>query len=129
MNAHVARRHSMAESLLFGSGTLNERMESMRLEESVLEEPAQINMEAIDDYFSAEPRSRANSDSKAYPYDPATHMGPIYVVEFKAGRTDHFFVPEMDGEPVVSIALNDLVLVEADRGKVSEIWWVLMCRI
>lgn len=43
---------------------------------------------------------------------------PLYVVEFKAGRTDLFFTPEggIEGssEP---IRRGDLVIVEADRGK------------
>ncbi|KAF8679882.1 PSP1 protein [Rhizoctonia solani] len=40
---------------------------------------------------------------------------PLYVVEFKAGRTDLFFAPDsLDGEP---IRRGDLVIVEADRGK------------
>ncbi|KAG8741779.1 hypothetical protein FRC10_002446 [Ceratobasidium sp. 414] len=40
---------------------------------------------------------------------------PLYVVEFKAGRTDLFFAPEGGGEDL--IRRGDLVIVEADRGK------------
>jgi len=40
---------------------------------------------------------------------------PLYVVEFKAGRTDLFFAPEGGGED--PIRRGDLVIVEADRGK------------
>ncbi|KAG8719723.1 hypothetical protein FRC08_002149 [Ceratobasidium sp. 394] len=39
---------------------------------------------------------------------------PLYVVEFKAGRTDLFFAPEGGEDP---IRRGDLVIVEADRGK------------
>ncbi|KAI9034334.1 PSP1 C-terminal conserved region-domain-containing protein [Hyaloraphidium curvatum] len=39
---------------------------------------------------------------------------PLYVVEFKAGRKDFFFVPEGGG---VSPKKGDFVVVEADRGK------------
>ena len=89
----------------------------LRLEESTIDEnQASVNM---DDYFSADSRLRAHSDSKTNPYDPETHSGPIYIVEFKAGRTDYFFVPEVNRSPVIKIAENDLVIVEADRGKVK----------
>ncbi|KAG9119968.1 hypothetical protein FRC07_004756, partial [Ceratobasidium sp. 392] len=40
---------------------------------------------------------------------------PLYVVEFKAGRTDLFFSSESAGED--PIRRGDLVIVEADRGK------------
>ncbi|QRV76982.1 hypothetical protein RhiJN_19829 [Ceratobasidium sp. AG-Ba] len=40
---------------------------------------------------------------------------PLYVVEFKAGRTDLFFTP--DGAVDEPIRRGDLVIVEADRGK------------
>ncbi|KAG8731190.1 hypothetical protein FRC12_019847, partial [Ceratobasidium sp. 428] len=40
---------------------------------------------------------------------------PLYVVEFKAGRTDLFFSSENSGED--PIRRGDLVIVEADRGK------------
>ncbi|KAG9074873.1 hypothetical protein FRC06_010412 [Ceratobasidium sp. 370] len=40
---------------------------------------------------------------------------PLYVVEFKAGRTDLFFSPEGGVED--PIRRGDLVIVEADRGK------------
>ncbi|OUM69975.1 hypothetical protein PIROE2DRAFT_52852 [Piromyces sp. E2] len=39
---------------------------------------------------------------------------PLYVIEFKAGRTDYFYVPENSG---LTIKIGDLVIVEADRGK------------
>ncbi|RKP16859.1 PSP1-domain-containing protein [Rozella allomycis CSF55] len=71
-------------------------------------------MDAIDEYFSGEARSRANSDSKSRPFNPATNNGPIFVVEFKAGRTDFFFIPEAEEKFASS---GDLVIVEADRGK------------
>jgi len=42
------------------------------------------------------------------------HCGSLYVVEFKAGRTDLFYVAENSG---ASLKIGDLVIVEADRGK------------
>ncbi|EIM92052.1 uncharacterized protein STEHIDRAFT_70518 [Stereum hirsutum FP-91666 SS1] len=41
---------------------------------------------------------------------------PLYIVEFKAGRTDLFYAMGMDGG-VGDIRVGDLVIVEADRGK------------
>ncbi|KAI5122695.1 hypothetical protein M0805_009748 [Coniferiporia weirii] len=38
----------------------------------------------------------------------------LYIVEFKAGRTDLFYVADHVGEP---IRVGDIVIVEADRGK------------
>jgi hypothetical protein len=38
---------------------------------------------------------------------------PLYIVEFKAGRTDLFYATD----PTLDIRVGDLVIVEADRGK------------
>nr|GAT52057.1 predicted protein [Mycena chlorophos] len=44
---------------------------------------------------------------------------PLYIVEFKAGRTDLFYLPpdSKSGAEPASIRVGDLVIVEADRGK------------
>ncbi|KAF9558743.1 hypothetical protein EC968_006881 [Mortierella alpina] len=42
------------------------------------------------------------------------HREALYVVEFKAGRSDLFYVTEGSG---LSLTTGDLVIVEADRGK------------
>ncbi|KAF9397220.1 hypothetical protein BGX21_009090 [Mortierella sp. AD011] len=42
------------------------------------------------------------------------HCGSLYVVEFKAGRNDLFYIAENSG---VSLKTGNLVIVEADRGK------------
>ncbi|KAF9908848.1 hypothetical protein EC991_009367 [Linnemannia zychae] len=43
-----------------------------------------------------------------------SHHGSLYVVEFKAGRNDLFYVADNSG---LSLKPGDLVMVEADRGK------------
>ncbi|KAG0201419.1 hypothetical protein BGX33_010336 [Mortierella sp. NVP41] len=43
-----------------------------------------------------------------------SHHGSLYVVEFKAGRNDLFYVAENSG---LALKRGDLVMVEADRGK------------
>ncbi|KAI1315133.1 hypothetical protein EDD11_001280 [Mortierella claussenii] len=42
------------------------------------------------------------------------NCGSLYMVEFKAGRNDLFYIAENSG---VSLKVGDLVIVEADRGK------------
>ncbi|KAI8141215.1 hypothetical protein BJV82DRAFT_619723 [Fennellomyces sp. T-0311] len=39
----------------------------------------------------------------------------LYMIEFKAGRTDFFYIPPND--PNLQVHVGDLVIVEADRGK------------
>ncbi|KNE55480.1 hypothetical protein AMAG_17788 [Allomyces macrogynus ATCC 38327] len=41
---------------------------------------------------------------------------PLYIVEFKAGRSDLFYIAPEDNDGLV-ITVGDLVIVEADRGK------------
>lgn len=47
----------------------------------------------------------------------SAHRSPLYTVEFKAGRTEVFYVFEVDGRPQVSVKVGDYVIVEADRGE------------
>lgn len=47
----------------------------------------------------------------------STYKGPLYAVEFKAGRTEIFYVLEIDGKPQMKVRVGDLVIVEADRGE------------
>ena len=58
--------------------------------------------------------SRATDRTSASTVEPnsVSCNWPIYVVEFKAGRTDFFYVSEG-----LEVRIGDLVIVEADRGK------------
>ena len=47
----------------------------------------------------------------------SAHRNPLYTVEFKAGRTEVFYVFEANGCPQVSVKVGDYVIVEADRGE------------
>ncbi|KAG2211832.1 hypothetical protein INT47_004518 [Mucor saturninus] len=38
---------------------------------------------------------------------------PLFMVEFKSGRTDYYYV----SDPLIRLRIGDLVIVEADRGK------------
>lgn len=47
----------------------------------------------------------------------SSFKGPLYTVEFKAGRAELFFLFEVDGKPALDISAGDFVIVEADRGE------------
>jgi hypothetical protein len=70
----------------------------------------------IDDYFeNTEHRTRAWVEAgKNLQNQQQSQHWPLYIVEFKAGRTDYFYISEKSG---LIIKNNDLVIVEADRGK------------
>ncbi|ORX91505.1 PSP1-domain-containing protein [Basidiobolus meristosporus CBS 931.73] len=51
---------------------------------------------------------------KGVPLHALPSQGPLYIVEFKAGRTDVFYTAENCG---FTAKKGDLVIVEADRGK------------
>ncbi|KAG8730400.1 hypothetical protein FRC11_006771, partial [Ceratobasidium sp. 423] len=64
---------------------------------------------------TAGPPGPSDTDlGRGLPLSSVPAGAPLYVVEFKAGRTDLFFSPETLEEP---IRRGDLVIVEADRGK------------
>lgn len=44
-----------------------------------------------------------------------SHRGPLYLIEFKAGRTEIFYV--LDADVALAVKVGDLVIVEADRGE------------
>lgn len=59
----------------------------------------------------------AASMMKDISFQLSTYKGPLYAVEFKAGRTEIFYVLEIDGTPQLKVKVGDLVIVEADRGE------------
>jgi cell fate regulator YaaT (PSP1 superfamily) len=60
-----------------------------------------------------QPRQSINDLGKGVPLHAVPASCPLYIVEFKAGRTDLFYVTDLS----VDIRVGDLVIVEADRGK------------
>ncbi|KAH7884075.1 PSP1 C-terminal conserved region-domain-containing protein [Phlebopus sp. FC_14] len=50
---------------------------------------------------------------KGVPLSSVPSSWPLYIVEFKAGRTDLFYLTDLS----LDIRVGDLVIVEADRGK------------
>ncbi|KAI0321473.1 PSP1 C-terminal conserved region-domain-containing protein [Amylostereum chailletii] len=57
--------------------------------------------------------SDMNELGKGVPLHAVPASCPLYIVEFKAGRTDLFY----STDPAPDIRVGDLVIVEADRGK------------
>ena len=55
------------------------------------------------------------SAENAHPSSPSSpYSWPLFVVEFKAGRTDFFYItPDFEG----NVKKGEIVIVEADRGK------------
>ncbi|KAI8334388.1 PSP1 C-terminal conserved region-domain-containing protein [Chlamydoabsidia padenii] len=54
-----------------------------------------------------------HENGKGVPLHRFPAHGPLYMVEFKAGRIDFYYLSMVGSEPMV----GDLVIVEADRGK------------
>lgn len=54
-----------------------------------------------------------NELGRGVPLHAVPSSWPLYIVEFKAGRTDLFYCTDLN----VHIRVGDLVIVEADRGK------------
>ncbi len=48
-------------------------------------------------------------------FNLSAHKGLLFLIEFKAGRTEIFYV--LDADVALSVKLGDLVIVEADRGE------------
>ena len=57
--------------------------------------------------------SPLNELGKGVPLHSVPASWPLYIVEFKAGRTDLFYLTDLS----LDIRVGDLVIVEADRGK------------
>lgn len=59
------------------------------------------------------PQPNINDLGKGVPLSAVPASWPLYIVEFKAGRTDLFYLTDLS----LDIRVGDLVIVEADRGK------------
>eukprot|EP00842_Homolaphlyctis_polyrhiza_P003974 jgi/Hompol1/4578/HPOL_003723-RA len=118
------RRHS------FGGATYDHRLGTQFVTDGLMTMGINEQIEEIDDYFeNTENRTRAwaeagkNLQMNHAPPSPTPAMSPVsrhtfnfplYVVEFKAGRIDYFYIAD---DSVGQITVGDLAIVEADRGK------------
>ncbi|KAJ3396375.1 hypothetical protein HDU92_003217 [Lobulomyces angularis] len=110
----MRRRHSLAGPL-YASGAsgryLADALENINIDD-INDAPSYND---IDDYFeNTEHRTRAWVEAgKNLQMQSFSQHWPLYVVEFKAGRHDYFFVED----PSMVVKKGDLAIVEADRGK------------
>ncbi|KAJ2915668.1 hypothetical protein MD484_g4761, partial [Candolleomyces efflorescens] len=58
-------------------------------------------------------QANLNELGKGVPLSAVPHSCPLFIVEFKAGRTDLFYLTDLSHD----IKVGDVVIVEADRGK------------
>jgi cell fate regulator YaaT (PSP1 superfamily) len=58
--------------------------------------------------------SNLNELGKGVPLHSVPSSYPLFIVEFKAGRTDLYYLPS---EAKFDVRVGDLVIVEADRGR------------
>ncbi|CEP14170.1 hypothetical protein [Parasitella parasitica] len=73
----------------------------------------QQQQQVADDYFDADPRGFQDL-GKGVPIHRLDPHAPLYMVEFKGGRTDFFYVNDSSQ---LHPQVGDLVIVEGDRGK------------
>ena len=115
------RRHSLAGPFVPNNFPLN--LDALHISEPNGEQPSTAPLyKSIDEYFeNTEHRTKAWVEAgknlqlaQSAPTSPTGHTWPLYVVEFKAGRRDFFYIPENENTLVKT---GDLVIVEADRGK------------
>ena len=64
-------------------------------------------------HTSDAPTPNLNELGKGVPLSSMPASWPLYIIEFKAGRTDLFYLTDL----TLDIRVGDLVIVEADRGK------------
>ncbi|KAF9935632.1 hypothetical protein BGZ67_003233 [Mortierella alpina] len=120
MQQQVQRRHSVAGvgGSYFRPGTtpyaLTSSFESLHIGERTGAGDWGLEEELHDqeDYSVAGPNTKELG--KGLSLGQLPHREALYVVEFKAGRNDLFYVTESSG---LSLKTGDLVIVEADRGK------------
>ncbi|KAI8378112.1 PSP1 C-terminal conserved region-domain-containing protein [Choanephora cucurbitarum] len=75
--------------------------------------PNPASSQVADDYFDTDPRGFQDL-GKGVPISRLDPKVPLYMVEFKGGRTDFFYVLDSNQ---FHPQIGDLVIVEGDRGK------------
>lgn len=71
-----------------------------------------------DQYFEGENQLESLKSMPSHSlFQLSSYTGPLWTVEFKAGRTELFYITETNGISNLDIQVGDLVIVEADRGE------------
>ena len=122
--AHLAlRRHSLAttQPLPHAASSsaaykhLSDALEHMHLDEFRKSQYGGLASDDVEEYFDPEKRRKSIADvGKGVPLSTVPNSTPLYIVEFKAGRSDLFYAGDA---PASLVKKGDLVIVEADRGK------------
>lgn len=99
-------------------GEMNTFLNSMRLAagNSASSIPIMFNHQMPVSYTPAQ--AGVNPTVLSFPnatFHLASHKGPLYLIEFKSGRTELFFTVDLD--TALRVKVDDLVIVEADRGE------------
>lgn len=123
-DAYLAlRRHSLAgpapaphtASTSAAYRHLSDALDHLKLDEFRQAQYGGLAEEAVDEYFDPEARRKSIADvGKGVPISQMPTTTPLFIVEFKAGRSDLFYAGDSVG---AVIKKGDLVIVEADRGK------------
>jgi len=94
---------------------LSDALDHMQLDEFRRAQYGGLAPDDVDEYFDPESRRKSIADvGKGVPLSSVPPNTPLYIVEFKAGRSDLFYAADAAAATVVK---GDLVIVEADRGK------------
>lgn len=117
------RRHSVGGPLAYNppGRQLAEAFNSLRLDEREPRPNIPYGysnlLEDVDDVQVEEQRNRSayNEIGRGIPLHALPSNTKLYIVEFKAGRSDIYYVA--DSTPSLVVKKGDLVIVEADRGK------------
>lgn len=94
---------------------LSDALDHLQLEDFRRAQYGGLAEEAVDDYFDPEARRKSIADvGRGIPLSQMPPTTPLYIVEFKAGRSDLFYAGD---SMAAMVKKGDLVIVEADRGK------------
>ncbi|KAF9999304.1 hypothetical protein BGZ80_006594 [Entomortierella chlamydospora] len=117
---HPQRRHSVAGpsgSYFKPSATpfdLASSLGSLHIEDPEPTSNWGLNEECGQEEYQYGTQTGSSDLGKGMTLSQLSHHGSLYVVEFKAGRSDLFYVADNNN---LSLKRGDLVIVEADRGK------------
>lgn len=109
------RRHSLAGPTLYAQANSQTRLLSA-LESWNLDEPPRAHYTPVteDSEHLEDLDSSSLSDGKGVPISNMSPSTKLFLIEFKPGRRDFFYLPEGSN---FTVKRDDLVIVEADRGK------------
>ena len=109
--AHYPHNHQPGYHHAYG----NRRPSAFAAASSFTPPPSMYNDAYNDPAFIAESDQHSQQQQPPKEFQLSSYHGPMYAVEFKAGRTEVFYV--LDGPGQLKISPGSWVIVEADRGE------------